>query len=163
MEHLYAPWRSEYFSKKEEGCVFCNIAKNPKLDEEHRVFFRDDKIYCVMNKYPYTPGHFLIIPHTHTDSPHLLEENTWLHLHKISKKSVPLLLEFGAKGVNIGMNIQKAGGAGIPEHIHLHLVPRYFGDTNFLTTIGDCRAYGVDFDSIFQKIKTLSKKHFNAI
>ena len=161
MDYLYAPWRSEYFGNKEEGCVFCNIANTPLLDDKNHVFYRDDKVYCVMNKYPYTPGHFLIIPHFHTDCPNLLEQEIWLHLHKISQKGIALLLEFGAKGVNMGMNIQKAGGAGIPEHIHLHLVPRYLGDTNFLTTIGDSRAYGVDFDSIFAKIKELSKKHFN--
>lgn len=160
MEHLYAPWRSDYFSEKLEGCIFCHISQNPESDEKHKVFYRDNQIFCVMNKYPYTPGHFLIVPHCHSDSPDLLDEEIWLHLHKFSKKGVALLKDFGAEGINLGMNLQKAGGAGIPAHLHLHLIPRFIGDTNFFTTIGDCRAYGVDFDKIFEKIRTLSLQHF---
>lgn len=161
MEHLYAPWRSGYFQEKQKDeCIFCDISKNAHLDTQNRVFYRDDKIFCVMNKFPYTPGHFLIIPHLHTHSPELLDEDLWLHLQSFARKGVSLLKGFGAKGVNMGMNIGRAGGAGIPEHIHLHLLPRYVGDTNFFTTIGDCRAYGVDFDEIFQTIKKLSFQYF---
>lgn len=177
MEYLYAPWRSGYFIQKNAECVFCaisqgaqssldveslksNVAEDSTLrqaDLANRVFYRDDKVFCVMNKFPYTPGHFLIIPHTHTHSPELLEMDIWLHLQKIAHKSVALLKEFGAKGINLGMNIERAGGAGIPEHLHLHLIPRFIGDTNFFTTIGDSRAYGVDFDAIFQRICKLAQ------
>lgn len=83
----------------------------------------------------------------------------WLQMQRIAQKGVALLKEFGAQGVNLGMNIERAGGAGIPEHLHLHLIPRFIGDTNFFTTIGDSRAYGVDFDEIFQRIYELSQKH----
>ena len=161
MEHLYAPWRSGYFREKQkEGCIFCNISQTPHLDLQNRVFYRDESLFCVMNKFPYTPGHFLIVPHFHTHSPEFLEEYLWLNLQKYARKGIGLLKEFGAQGINLGMNLEQAGGAGIPEHIHLHLLPRYVGDTNFFTTIGDCRAYGVDFDEIFQKIRELSLKHF---
>ncbi len=175
MDYIYAPWRSAYFGSKSQECIFCAISKGEILqkdskdstaeslesrDLKNHIFYRDEKIFCVMNKYPYTPGHFLIIPHFHTHSPEFLELSVWLRLQTCAKSGVALLKEFGAKGVNLGMNIEKAGGAGIPEHLHLHLVPRYFGDTNFFTTIGDTRAYGVDFDDIFLKIKELSKKHF---
>lgn len=171
MNYLYAPWRSEYFSSKRDGCVFCDISEGLNLhtntkqdfslsDEANYVFYRDSKIFCVMNKFPYAPGHFLIIPHTHTHSPELLSLETWLHLQKFAQKGIALLKEFGASGINLGMNIGCAGGAGIPEHLHLHLVPRYVGDTNFFTTIGNTRAYGVDFDAIFKQIKTLSETYF---
>lgn len=162
MEHLYAPWRSGYFKQKSNQCIFCAISSAKECDTENRVFYRDEILFCVMNKFPYTPGHFLIIPHTHTHSPELLHTDDWLHLQKYAQRGVALLKDFGAQGVNLGMNIEKAGGAGIPEHIHLHLVPRFMGDTNFFTTIGDTRAYGVDFDTIFKTIKKLSFKHFNA-
>ncbi|AWI34250.1 HIT family protein [Helicobacter apodemus] len=159
MEYLYAPWRSGYFKESQEECIFCQIS-NQNLDIPNRVFYRDDKIFCVMNKYPYVPGHFLIIPHHHTDTPCDLKEDIWLHLQKFAQKGVGLLNEFGAKGINMGMNIKQVGGAGIPGHIHLHLIPRFFGDTNFFTTIGDCRAYGVDFEEIYWRIKELSLKYF---
>ena len=172
MEHTYAPWRSAYFGSKSEQCIFCLLSSGISLethaksnnlaefDTENRIFYRDSHIFCVMNKFPYTPGHFLIIPHIHTHSPELLDAEVWLHLQRYAQKGVALLKEFGAQGINMGINIEKAGGAGIPEHIHMHLVPRYIGDTNFFTTIGDTRAYGVDFDAIFKRIAELSQKHY---
>ena len=171
MEHLYAPWRSKYFESKRDTCVFCAISEGINLetntkqdyvlsDEANCVFYRDSEIFCVMNKFPYTPGHFLIVPHTHTHSPELLDLKTWLHIQTFAQQGVALLKDFGASGINMGMNIERAGGAGIPEHLHLHLVPRYIGDTNFLTTISNTRAYGVDFKTIFNRIKTLCKTHF---
>ena len=160
MERIYAPWRSKYFGSCSEGCVFCAIANNPQDDECNRVIYRDDVAFGVMNLYPYTPGHFMLIPLTHRDSPEELPLETWLHLHKLSYKAMNVLYEYGAQGVNMGLNIKKAGGAGIPEHLHIHFVPRYIGDTNFITSIGDVRTYGMDIDSVYKKIKYLSLKHF---
>lgn len=160
MDRIYSPWRSQYFGSKGNDCVFCDISKHPECDEENRVFYRDSVCFGVMNRYPYTPGHFMIIPHFHTDTPDILPQTDWLHIHKLSQKAVSLLYEYGANGINIGMNIKKAGGAGIPEHIHLHILPRYTGDTNFFTTIAEGRTYGVDFDLVFEKIKKLAQKHF---
>ncbi|MDA3966349.1 MULTISPECIES: HIT family protein [Helicobacter] len=160
MEYVYAPWRSDYFSKKECSCVFCNISKDSEQDDKNHVFFRNKQIFCVMNKYPYSPGHFLIIPHAHTNSPETIDEDIWIAMNLFAKKGISVLKEFGASGINIGMNLNKEGGAGIPEHIHLHLVPRFGSDTNFFTTIADSRAYGVDFEEVFLKIKNISKKYF---
>jgi len=110
----------------------------------------------VMNKYPYTPGHFMIIPHLHTDKLEALESETWLHMSNLAQKSVRLLKEgFGAHGVNIGMNLGASAGAGIAEHIHMHLVPRFNRDTNFITSIGQNRVYSTDFEKIYEKIKSL--------
>lgn len=160
MDRIYSPWRSEYFGSKGDECVFCDISTHPQYDEQNRVFYRDSICFAVMNRYPYTPGHFMLIPHFHTDTPDNLPQADWLHIHKLSQKSVSLLYEYGASGINIGMNIKKAGGAGIPEHIHLHILPRYIGDTNFFTTIAEGRTYGVDFDVVFEKIKKLAQKYF---
>ncbi|PAF46644.1 HIT family hydrolase [Helicobacter sp. 12S02634-8] len=159
MDRIYSPWRSEYFGSKKKTCVFCDISASPESDETNRVIYRDDICFGVMNLYPYTPGHFMLIPHQHTDSPEHLPQEHWLHIHKLSQKSIPLLYAYGASGVNLGMNIKQAGGAGIPEHIHLHILPRYIGDTNFFTTIAEGRTYGVDFDATYQKIKTLAQKY----
>ncbi len=156
-EILYAPWRSEYVTgEKIEGCVFCHISSHEKDDEKLHVLYRDEKCFIVMNKYPYTPGHFMIIPHHHTDALEELDSEVWLHISALAQKGVRLLKEgFGAHGVNLGMNLGSAGGAGIAEHIHLHLVPRWRGDTNFITSIGETRVYSSDFEKIYRRLKEL--------
>jgi len=151
---LYAPWRTEYIqNKKIEGCVFCHISEHSEQDDELHVLYRDEYCFIVMNRYPYTPGHFMIIPHKHTDALEELPSETWLHMSALAQKGVRLLKEgFNAQGVNIGMNLGKAGGAGIAEHIHMHLVPRWERDTNFITAIANTRVYSTDFEQIYRKI-----------
>ncbi len=154
---LYAPWRDEYVTnKKIDGCVFCHISSNPDDDENLHVLYRDNFCFIVMNKFPYTPGHFMIIPHTHTDKLEELDSKIWLHMSALAQKGVKLLKNgLNAHGVNIGMNLGSAGGAGIAEHIHMHLVPRWHRDTNFITSIAQTRVYSTDFEKIYQKIKKL--------
>jgi len=154
---LYAPWRTEYIQDKQiDGCVFCHISEHADEDKELHVLYRDEHCFIVMNKYPYTPGHFMIIPHRHTDALEALESETWKHMSALAQKGVRLLKEgFNAQGVNIGMNLGKAGGAGIAEHIHLHLVPRWERDTNFLTSIAGTRVYSTDFEKIYERILAL--------
>jgi len=161
VEHLYAPWRDEYVrnEQKIEGCVFCHIVNNPEDDEKNHVVLRKKDFFIVMNKYPYTPGHFMIIPSLHTDKLEDLPEDTWLEMSKFAKIGVKLLKNgLNAKGVNLGMNLGEVAGAGIAEHIHLHLVPRWNRDTNFITSIANTRVYSTDFDRIYQKIKSLFEK-----
>ena len=154
---LYAPWRDEYITnKKIKGCAFCHISTHKKDDADLHVLYRDEHCFIVMNKYPYTPGHFMIIPHAHTDKLEELDSDTWLYMSSLAQKSVKLLKEgLNAHGVNIGMNLGSAGGAGIAEHIHMHIVPRWERDTNFITSIANTRVYSTDFDKIYQKIKSL--------
>ncbi|MCD6172546.1 MAG: HIT domain-containing protein [Sulfurimonas sp.] len=158
---LYAPWRDEYVTNERiDGCVFCHISTHAKDDEELHVLYRDEHCFMVMNRYPYTPGHFMIIPHAHTDKLEELDPEVWLHMSALAQKGVALLKEaLNAQGVNIGMNLGKAGGAGIAEHIHMHLVPRWERDTNFITAIGQNRVYSTDFDKIYKKIKSLIPKY----
>lgn len=158
MNHIYAPWRTEYISQKSTECVFCDIAKNPKNDEQNFVFYRDEHCFGVMNLYPYTPGHFMFIPCFHTDKLQELDPKVWQNISLLAQKGVRLLQEgFKASGVNMGMNLGDAAGAGISCHIHLHLVPRFFKDTNFITSIAQTRVYPTDFHDIYEKIKKLSK------
>jgi diadenosine tetraphosphate (Ap4A) HIT family hydrolase len=158
---LYAPWRDEYVTQEKiEGCVFCHISKHAQDDKALHVLYRDKECFIVMNRYPYTPGHFMIIPHMHTDKLEELPREIWLHMADLAQKSVRLLKEgFGAHAVNIGMNLGAAAGAGIAEHIHLHLVPRWQRDTNFITSIGETRVYSTDFEKIYKKIKKLIPKY----
>lgn len=159
---LYAPWRADYISAGEiKGCVFCHISSHPKEDAALHVLYRDEFCFVVMNKYPYTPGHFMIIPHLHTDKLEEVSSDVWLHMSAFAQRGVKLLKEgFGAQGVNIGMNLGRAGGAGIAEHIHLHLVPRWERDTNFITSIADTRVYSTDFEKIYHRIKAEIPAYF---
>lgn len=159
---LYAPWRTDYITgEKIEGCVFCHISENSELDAVHHVLYRDEHCFIVMNRYPYTPGHFMIIPHHHTDILEGLDSAVWLHMSALSQKGVKMLKEsFGAHGVNIGMNLGKAAGAGIAEHIHMHLVPRWERDTNFITSIAQTRVYSTDFEKIYLRLLENSQKYF---
>ncbi|MBE2983741.1 HIT domain-containing protein [Campylobacter sp. RM9344] len=160
MEHLCAPWRSEYFGSKPDGCVFCNIINHPENDDKAGVLFRAKYCFGIMNLYPYTPGHFMVIPLKHTDKIEDLQDNTWLEMSRFVREGVKILKnELHAEGVNIGMNLGAAAGAGIAEHVHYHLVPRWSRDTNFITTISDVRVNGVPFHPLFEKLK----KAFSAI
>ena len=116
-----------------------------------------------MNRYPYSPGHFMVIPHNHTDKLEELDPQTWLHMSALAQKGVKMLKEqLNAGGVNIGMNLGRIGGAGIAEHIHYHLVPRWMGDTNFITSIGGTRVYSTDFDNLYQKLLSCSEQYFKS-
>lgn len=161
MERIYAPWRYSYVSdEKIPDCVFCHIAKN-KDDEKYEVLFSDEYCYVVMNKYPYSPGHIMVIPYFHTSNLEDLDEESWHRVSKRAQQAVKLLKEtMPCEGVNLGMNLGRASGAGIEQHIHYHLVPRWIGDTNFITTVGHTRVYPADFNEIYLKLKNNTEKYF---
>ena len=161
MEHVYAPWRYSYVSEEKiEGCVFCHIAKNLE-DDKLQVLFSDEYCYVVMNKYPYSPGHMMVVPHFHTSNIEDLESDVWIQMSVRARQGVKLLKEvMPCEGVNIGMNLGKAAGAGIEQHVHYHMLPRWLGDTNFISSIGGTRVYPANFDEIFNKLKNNASKYF---
>ena len=163
MDHLYAPWRDTYFKEKREGCVFCHISRNPDMDRELGVLYRDETCFVVMNRYPYTPGHFMVIPHQHTDKLEELPGDAWQHISLQAQNGVKLLKAvFDVPAVNLGMNIGADAGAGIAEHLHYHVVPRWYRDTNFITTIGQARVFSTDFEEIYTKLLEQSPEFFGA-
>ena len=161
---LYAPWRDEYIhDEKIKGCVFCHISQTKEDDAKRHVLYRNEHAFVVMNKYPYTPGHFMIIPHVHTDNLESLKQEQWLNMSLLAQQGVRLLKEhFKAEAVNIGMNLGAAAGAGVAEHIHMHLVPRWSRDTNFITTIGATRVYSTDFERIYKRLLEAAPSYFKA-
>ena len=161
MEHLYAPWRFEYVSEEKiQGCIFCHISQN-KDDEKLQVLFHDEYCYVVMNKFPYSPGHMMVIPHFHTDKIEDLDDEILIAMSIRVRQAVKLLKDvMSCEGVNIGMNLGKAAGAGIEQHVHYHMLPRWLGDTNFISSIAGTRVYPANFDEIYKKIKTNSSKYF---
>ena len=137
---LWAPWRMEYIrAPKEEGCVFCRAAAEGR-DGENLVVHRGRAVLALLNRYPYTSGHLLVVPRRHVAALEELTANEARELWETllaCKKALDALV--GAQGYNVGFNLGKAAGAGIEEHLHLHLVPRWVGDTNFMPVLGDVR------------------------
>ena len=154
MDYICAPWRSDYFTEKRSGCPFCDAGKEPKFDEQNGVIFRAKHCFGVMNLYPYTPGAFMVIPYAHCDKIEDLSDEAWQEISHFVRLGVQVLkTAINAGGVNIGMNLGAAAGAGIAEHVHYHLVPRWERDTNFITTISNVRVNGVSFAPLYEKIK----------
>lgn len=164
MDRLYAPWRTKYVTTdgvKLKGCVFCHAVENVDQDEKLGVLHREKDFFIVMNKYPYSPGHIMIIPNIHISNLEDLDPEVFTKISLFTQKGVKMLKEvLNAQGVNIGMNLGKAAGAGIAEHIHLHLVPRWKGDTNFITTIGETRVYSSDISEMYKKLKNVASDYF---
>lgn len=153
MQYLYAPWREEYFNHKEQTCVFCNCANKVKSDEELGVIFRAKYCFGVMNAYPYSVGHFMVVPYIHEEHIENLKNEIWQEMSDYVRLGVRILKqELNASGINIGMNLSKDAGAGIAMHCHYHLVPRWSGDTNFITTIGKTRVYGSGIKENYKKL-----------
>ncbi len=162
MDRLYAPWRREYHIKNKlpkSSCVFCDIVNSMEYDDENKVFYRDKTCIFVMNKFPYNPGHFMIIPNRHIGNYEDLSDEDAAHIAILAKNGCRILKDFGADGINMGWNIGFDAGAGMPEHIHLHLVPRFKRDTNMMSTIFKTRVYSADFRKIYEKIKEISKHY----
>ncbi|MDP8221627.1 MAG: HIT domain-containing protein [Candidatus Stygibacter frigidus] len=153
-EILYSPWRMEYInSQKEDGCIFC-LVHPEKEDEKHLILYRSEYSFVIMNMYPYNNGHLMVIPKRHISSLLSLNEDERNDLFALVQKTTGIIEEYyHPDGINIGMNIGKAAGAGIDEHIHVHLVPRWSGDVNFMTSIGEVRVIPEKFENAYQRLK----------
>ncbi len=142
MEVLWAPWRMEYIksaSKNKSQCLFCDKLNDVK-DRENLVLFRSGKNFVVMNPYPYNNGHLMVLPNIHVPTLDELDDDTLLDFMKVTRHSIDSLKKaFMPEGFNVGLNIGKVAGAGIGEHLHLHIVPRWTGDASFMTVIGEVR------------------------
>ena len=155
MKHLYAPWRGTYIAnKKKSGCPFCT-AQASTHDAEHYVLKRYDHTLVLLNLYPYNPGHLLIVPSEHKAALHDFTPAVRTELIEITTKAVTILEHaLQATGVNVGMNLgDKASGGSIPEHLHIHVVPRWQGDTNFMPVIAHTKQLSVDLNTVFETLK----------
>lgn len=144
LQRLWAPWRFGYIAREEpafEGCPFCVLpAREPSRDRESLIVHRGTGAYVVLNAYPYNPGHLMVVPHAHERFLGAVEEAAAQELWTLARRAARVLHDvLGAQGVNLGMNLGEAAGAGIADHVHLHAVPRWSGDTNFISTVGAAR------------------------
>ncbi len=155
MKRIWAPWRMDYVEgkAKESGCIFCRRAAMDN-DAENLILYRGKHAFVILNLYPYTNGHTMVVPFTHKASLEDLDETTRNELMQLTTEAVTVIRNvYHAEDFNIGINIGEAAGAGIAEHIHVHIVPRWTGDTSFMTTSGDTRVLPESLDKSYQRLR----------
>ena len=146
-QRLWAPWRIEYIKgPKEDECIFC--------ERRDYVVFEGELCFVMLNAYPYTSGHVMVSPYEHVPSIEQLGDETLLELMQLVKRSQAAIREaYGPEGFNVGVNQGKAAGAGIEEHVHMHVVPRWGGDTNFMPVIADARVLPQSLDDSLRELR----------
>ncbi|MDP3878806.1 MAG: HIT domain-containing protein [Dehalococcoidales bacterium] len=154
MKHIWAPWRIEYVRmKKAAGCMLCDKPEEDN-DVANYILYRGSQHFIMLNGYPYSPGHLLVAPYQHAGS---LEELTDEELHEhfeVVRRGITVLRKaFNPEGFNLGINIGKVAGAGIEDHFHTHIVPRWGGDTNFMTVLSDVRVIPEALAETYQELK----------
>ncbi|HDQ03346.1 MAG TPA: HIT domain-containing protein [Deltaproteobacteria bacterium] len=161
MEKIFAPWRMKYIAgEKEKGCVFCKCS----IRCEDFVIYEGRSVFVMMNRYPYVSGHLMIIPNRHVAKIEELSPAERIEIFGLLETSLKVLGEaMNPAGFNIGMNIGKAAGAGIEEHIHLHVIPRWEGDTNFMSVVGNVRVIPEDVAETADKLIPLFKKYHQEV
>jgi ATP adenylyltransferase len=160
MDHLWTPWRYAYISSagKASGCIFCDL---PKLgnDEQARIVHRGRYCYVVLNTYPYTSGHVMVVPFTHLDELQKLPTEAANEMIALSQRMERVLRGlYTPDGINLGMNIGKAAGAGVAGHIHMHVLPRWIADANFMSTVGETRVLPETLEMTYQRINQAMKE-----
>jgi ATP adenylyltransferase len=155
MDHLWTPWRYQYISTldKEGPCVFCAAAAAPD-DREPLIVFRGRRNFIILNRYPYTSGHVMVVPYQHAAGLEDLDEETLAEMMRLAREAVvELRAVYRPDGLNLGVNIGKSAGAGIAGHIHMHVLPRWTGDTNFMTVVGETRVLPEALETTWEKLR----------
>jgi ATP adenylyltransferase len=157
LQRLWAPWRAGYLTGDDEveGCPFCVLpARGPDADTASLILHRGERVFAILNAYPYNPGHLMVVPYAHEADLEALDDATAQDLFAVARRGVAVLRErLGAQGVNLGMNLGAAGGAGIADHLHLHAVPRWSGDTNFVSVVGSARILPKALDEVHATLR----------
>jgi len=140
MKQLWAPWRIEYIlSKKGPGCVFCDLPSEDR-DRDNLILFRGEHNYIIMNRFPYNGGHLMVVPYVHKSSFEGLSGEALSEMMALTRRSVDVLGKvMRPEGFNTGLNIGEAAGAGIEEHLHMHIVPRWVGDSSFMAVLDEVK------------------------
>jgi ATP adenylyltransferase len=155
MDYLWTPWRYAYVTTgdKTKSCIFCDL---PKLrdDAKARIVHRGQTCYIVLNTFPYTPGHVMVVPFAHLDELQKLPTDAAHEMMDLSQKMERVLRQlYTPDGVNLGMNIGKAAGAGVAGHIHMHVLPRWVADANFVSVVGETRVLPESLETTYARIK----------
>jgi ATP adenylyltransferase len=159
MDFIFTPWRYQYMAKaaadegKKDTCVFCRALKR-KNDDESLIVHRGRKCFVILNRYPYASGHVMIAPFKHLDQLQKLDKRSAAEMIELAQKLEAILGRvYRPDGLNIGMNIGRAAGAGVAGHVHMHVVPRWVGDSNFMTIAGETRVLPEALEQTLEKLK----------
>jgi len=155
MDHLWTPWRSTYMQEKSDKkqCIFCAAAAS-RDDEENLVVYRAEFSFVILNRYPYTSGHVMIAPYVHVSRLGQASEQTTGEMMQLTRRAEAILeTVYKPDGLNLGMNLGEAAGAGIEQHIHMHVLPRWKGDANFMTSVGSTRVIPELLRDTYAKLK----------
>jgi ATP adenylyltransferase len=159
MKFLLAPWRWDFISNsiRKKGCIFCEALK--MSDKDALICFRGKKFFIILNKYPYNTGHLMVVPYKHLDSPQKVTPGDSLEMWNLMNQSLEILkAKFKPDGFNMGMNLGGSAGAGVKEHFHLHVVPRWSGDSNFMVVTSNTKVVSYSIENIH----SILLKEFNS-
>jgi ATP adenylyltransferase len=154
MKHLFAAWRMGYVTApKHEGCIFCDFPAE-RRDEEYYILSRGEACFVVLNIYPYNPGHLMVVPYRHTNLYESLTDAEHLDMSRLASQAIRVLKSvMGPDGFNMGINLGGSAGAGVAGHLHLHVVPRWDGDNNFMAVSAETRVVPEALDATYRKLK----------
>ena len=161
MKHIWSPWRMKYIEKneKEEGCVFCN-AQAKEDGPANLIVFRGQRAFVILNLFPYTSGHVMVIPFEHVSTFEELPSATRAEMMELTSLSMSVLRKvYTPQGFNMGANIGESAGAGVPGHVHIHVVPRWSGDTNFMSTLGETRVLPESIEETYKRVRDGFSSH----
>jgi ATP adenylyltransferase len=159
MRRLWTPWRFKYVlgPKTVSACIFCDAAKGGD-DQNSLVVYRAEHSFVLLNRYPYTSGHVMVAPYSHVSRLSLVAEPVCDEIMRLARRLERIIEDlYRPGGLNLGMNLGEAAGAGIEQHIHLHVLPRWNGDANFMTTVGDTRVLPELLEVTYAKIRAAFK------
>lgn len=157
MDYLWTPWRFPYMAQVNQGqqpdCIFC-YALERNNDEEMLIVYRGKKMFLILNRFPYTSGHVMIVPYLHVAELSLCEPDALGEMMELAQKMENVFRqEYKPDGMNLGMNLGRAAGAGVTGHLHLHMLPRWIGDSNFMTVTGETRVHPEELRTTYQKVR----------
>jgi len=161
MDYLWTPWRFQYMTLVNQAtqpeCIFCEAVERNR-DEETLLVYRGKKAFVILNRFPYTSGHVMIVPYRHIAELQACEPGALSEVMELAQKMEGIFRrEYKPDGMNLGMNLGKAAGAGVAGHLHLHVLPRWFGDCNFMTVTGETRVHPEELKTTYEKLhKALS-------
>jgi ATP adenylyltransferase len=160
VDYLWTPWRYSYVTEgdRPSGCVFCQAA-GLASDRENLIVHRAEHNFIILNRFPYTNGHVMIVPYAHVSSLSALTEDALLELMRLARQAERHLRAiYHPDGLNIGLNLGRSAGAGIADHLHMHVLPRWAGDTNFMTVTGETRVLPEDLPATWEKLSAVDWK-----
>jgi ATP adenylyltransferase len=156
MDYIWTPWRYQYMkevtSGKQTECIFCDALAR-KNDAETLIVHRGAKTFVILNRFPYTSGHVMIVPYVHVAELHLCEPEALREMMRMAQRVEKILRDnYKSDGMNLGMNLGRAAGAGVVGHLHLHALPRWMGDSNFMTVVGETRVHPEDLSTTYERL-----------